>query len=138
MAKMFLGRPITGRLAVRFLLSLLKKIGKTDSWRGVHLFATTKVPLSKAPYPHAPVYGICLYECVTLCMCMCVFNRCQPGWVKSGGEILCISLYMMINLILIFIIHFSLFSALSWLHSRQGATNNQFLAGRRWIHHQAP
>ena len=25
--------------------------------------------------PTAPVYGICLHECVTLCMC--VFNRCS-------------------------------------------------------------
>ena len=47
----------------------------------------------------APVYGIRLHECVTLC----VFNRCQPGWVKCGGVILCISLYMTINLILILI-----------------------------------
>ena len=45
--------------------------------------------------PTAPVYGICLYECVTLCMC--VFNWCQPGWVKCRGEISCISLYMTIN-----------------------------------------
>ena len=30
--------------------------------------------------PTAPVYGICLHECVT--MCMCVFNKCQHGWVK--------------------------------------------------------
>jgi len=44
-----------------------------------------------------------VYECVTLCMWMCVFNRCQPGWVKSRGEISCISysVYMTINLILI-------------------------------------
>ena len=32
---------------------------------------------------------------------VCV-NRCQPGWVKSGGQILC--LYMTINLILILIL----------------------------------
>ena len=45
--------------------------------------------MSKAPNPHAPrapVYGIGLHECVTLFMC--VFNRCQPGWVTCGGEIL--------------------------------------------------
>jgi len=40
------------------------------------------------------VYGVCLHECVTLCMCMCVFNRCQPGWVKCGGQTLCISLHV--------------------------------------------
>ena len=28
--------------------------------------------------PTAPVYDICLYT-----LCMCVFNRWQPGWVKS-------------------------------------------------------
>ena len=39
--------------------------------------------------PTAPVYGICLYECVTH-VCMCVFNRCQPGWLKSRGQISCI------------------------------------------------
>ena len=78
----------------------------------VHLLATAEVPLSKALY-HASwvlwmaahrfsVYGICLHECVTLCMCMFVFNRCQPGWVKRGGVIVCIScIYMTINLILI-------------------------------------
>jgi len=105
------GCPITGRLAVRFPPLSLKKIGKTVGGVSVHLPVTAEVPLSKAPYPHAPVrcewlptapvYGICLYECVTLCMCMCV-NRCQPGWVKSGGQILWIC--VTINLILIIII----------------------------------
>ena len=46
--------------------------------------------------PTAPVYGICLHDCVTLCKC--VFNRCQTGWVKCGGVILCIScIYMTIK-----------------------------------------
>ena len=40
----------------------------------VHLLVTTEVPLSKAMLPGcsttAPVYGICLYECVTMCMCV--------------------------------------------------------------------
>ena len=52
----------------------------------VHLLAMAEVPLSKAPYPHAPralwlsahrscVYGIYLHKCVTLCMCVQqVFN----------------------------------------------------------------
>jgi len=46
----------------------------------VHLLVTAEVPLGKALYPHAPrgaewlptapVYGICIYECVTLCVCV--------------------------------------------------------------------
>jgi len=41
----------------------------------VHVLVTVEVPLSKDPrrcewLPTAPVYGICLYECVTLCMCV--------------------------------------------------------------------
>jgi len=49
------GRPITGRLADRLSLSPLKKIGElTAGGVAVHLLATAEVPLSKAPYPHAP------------------------------------------------------------------------------------
>jgi len=46
--------------------------------------------------PTAPVYGIC--QCVT--MCMCVFNRCRPEWVKCGGQISCISCIYMTNKVL--------------------------------------
>ena len=54
-----------------------------------------------------------VYECETLCMCVCV-NRCQPGWVKSGGQILCVC--MTINLILILLTYGRqhLFVALVW------------------------
>jgi len=80
-----------------------------------------KVPLSKAPcpgrcewLPTAPVYGICLHDYGT--MCMCVFNRCQPGWIKSGEEILCIYLFMKINLILILILNKAKFIHISPIH----------------------
>ena len=96
----FVAQWLEWSVVFRFPLSSLK-----DGWNwhleGCHLFATAEVPLSKAPYPHAPrrcewlptapVYSICLYECVTLCMC--VLNRCQPGWVKSRGQISCIPVH---------------------------------------------
>ena len=106
-----LGRPwpITGRLAVWFPLSPLKDWW-TDSWRGgspppCHgrdaLMQGTVPPCSLWMAAHrSSVYGICLHECVTTYMC--VFNRCQPGWLKSRGVILCIScIYMTININLI-------------------------------------
>jgi len=84
-----MSRPITWRLAVRFPLSLLKKIGElTAGGVAVHLLATAGVPLIKTPYthPHPPTsaahcsieYGICLYECVTLCVCVC---QQVPTWM---------------------------------------------------------
>ena len=49
------GRPITWKLAVQSPLSPLKKIGElTVGGVAVHLLVTAEVPLSKAPYPHAP------------------------------------------------------------------------------------
>ena len=97
------GHPITWRLVVRFPLSPLKGWW-TDSWKGYsppscHGRGALEQGTVPPCYPGAvigcpaPVNGICLHECVTVCMCMCVFNRCQPGWVKCGGEILCISLH---------------------------------------------
>ena len=45
--------------------------------------------------PTTPVY-VHIHEYVTLCTCMCVFNRCQPGWVESG-VILCIYMYLKVS-----------------------------------------
>ena len=42
--------------------------------------------------PNAPVYDS---VSMSVWPCACVFNRCQPGWVKRRGVILCI--YMTIK-----------------------------------------
>jgi len=103
-----------------------KKIDETDSWRGVSpppcqkdvwgaLEPGTVPPCSPgAVIGCPPLQCICPYECVSLCMCMCVFNRCQLGWVKSGGQILCISCTWQINLILILILIFTPSSFQIW------------------------
>ena len=64
-----MGHPITGRLAVRFPLSPLKKIGETDSWRGgsppPRHDRTPMLPGRCEWLLTAPVCGVCLYECVS-------------------------------------------------------------------------
>ena len=48
------GRPITGRSAVQFLLSSLKKFGETDSWRGVSPPPWGRGALEQGTIPHTP------------------------------------------------------------------------------------
>jgi len=56
--------------------------------------STRYMPLSKAPYlpgrcewlPTAPVCGICLYECVTLCMCMCMSTGANLDGLKAEDK----------------------------------------------------
>ena len=103
------GRPITWRLAVRSPIIRLVD-WQLEGWQFTSLsrlrcpwarHCTPMLPGRCEWLPTAPVYGRCLHECVTLCMCMCV-NRGQPGWVKSGGQISCVCMYAWpINLILI-------------------------------------
>ena len=75
---------------VRVGRSITGGVGGSIPW-----WQSTSLPRPRCPWvrhrtPMLP--GRCEWlptECVSLCMC--VFNRCQPGWVKCGGVILCIS-----------------------------------------------
>ena len=70
--------PITGRVEVQFPLK--KRLVKlTAGGVSVHLLVMAEVPLSKAPYRHSE-------------------------WVKGRGQILCLTVCMTINLILILIL----------------------------------
>ena len=74
------GCPITGKLVVRYPLLPLKLLKLTAGGVSVHLLVTVEVP------PTAPVYGICLYECVTLCMCMCVSTGANLDGLKAKDK----------------------------------------------------
>ena len=70
----------------------------------IHSCIMYHVPFSKAPYPctwmaahRSSVWHLSLWVCDPVHVC----NTCQPGWVKSGGEISCITVSVIINLMLI-------------------------------------
>jgi len=75
------GRPMARGLAVQSPLK--KKIGGlTAGGVAVHLLVTAEGAVIGCP----PLQ----YECVTLCMRICVCSTgCTPGWVKCGGQISC-------------------------------------------------
>ena len=93
------------------------KTGETDSWRGVSpppfhgrgaLEQDTVPPCSPGAVISCPPLQCMASVSMSVwpCACACVFNRCQPGWVKSEREIVCISVIQDRNLVLIFALFF--------------------------------
>ena len=92
-----MGRPLNGRLAVRFSPPPCHGPGALEQG--------TVPPCSPGAVNGSPLLQRMASVSMSVwpCACACVFNRCQPGWVQSGGEFSCMIpvMCMTINLILI-------------------------------------